>query len=108
MDAQQFQLQADASLEALFRRLAARAGNGEFDADLNNGALTIELEDSGERFVVSPNSPVSQIWVSALTRSFKLDWVEAQGAFVHAESGRTLDGLVLWAMQQRLGPGFAL
>jgi hypothetical protein len=55
-----------------------------------------------------PNSPVSQIWVSALTRSFKLDWIEARGDFVHAESGRNLEDLILWAMQQRLGPEFTL
>lgn len=108
MDASTFQLRADAALEALNRLLAARAGEGDYDADLNNGALSIELEDSGERFVVSPNSPVSQIWVSALTRSFKLDWNDVRSAFVHPESGRTLDELILWALQQRLGPDFTL
>jgi iron donor protein CyaY len=108
MDSQQFQLQADASLEALFRRLAKASGNGDFDVDLNNGALTIELEESGEKFVVSPNSPVAQIWVSALTRSFKLDWDAARGGFVHAESGRNLEDLVAWALQQRLGPDLEL
>lgn len=108
MDAQQFQLQADASLESLYARLAQAAGQGDFDVDLNNGALSIELEESGERFVVSPNSPVSQIWVSALTSSFKLDWDAGRGAFVHTETGRNLEELVVWAMQQRLGPSFAL
>ena len=100
MDDREFQSRSDAALEGLYGRL------GDLDADLNNGALTIELEGSGERFVVSPNSPVKQIWVSALTRSFKLDWNEARTAFVHAESGRSLEELVKWALQQRLGEDF--
>ena len=106
MNDREFQLRSDAALDALNRRLAGAADAYDFDPDLNNGALTIEFEQSGERFVVSPNAPVQQIWISALTKSFKLDWDEARGAFVHPESGRTLDEQVLWAMQQRLGPEF--
>ena len=97
MDDREFQQRADTALEALYQGLE------DFDAELNNGALTIELEDTGERFVVSPNSPVKQIWVSALTRSFKLDWDGGRGSFVHVESGRSLEELVRWALQQRLG-----
>jgi len=106
MDDREFQLRSDAALDALNRRLAAVADEYEFDPDLNNGALTIEFEESGERFVVSPNAPVKQIWISALTKSFKLDWDDGQGAFVHPESGRMLDEQVRWAMQQRLGSEF--
>jgi CyaY protein len=40
--------------------------------------------------VVSPNAPVRQIWISARVKSFKLDWDEAQSAFVLTADGRTL------------------
>ena len=35
--------------------------------------------------MVSPNAPVRQIWVSAHSKSFKLDWDAAKEAFVLRE-----------------------
>jgi CyaY protein len=106
MDDQEFRNRADQALESLFARLAQGAGDDDFEVDLNQGALTIELTKTGERFVVSPNSPVHQIWVSALTRSFKLEWDEARGAFVHADTQQTLEELAIWAMRTRIGDHF--
>jgi CyaY protein len=42
--------------------------------------------------VVSPNAPVRQIWVSALSRSFKLSWSADEKTF--ALDGERLDALV--------------
>ena len=50
-------------------RLAAASDRFDFDSDINAGALTVEFEDPRERFVVSPNAPVRQIWVSANVKS---------------------------------------
>ena len=44
-----------------------------------------------------------QIWVSALTRSFKLDWNESQKAFVLQESGATLRGMMADVISKQLG-----
>ena len=33
------------------------------------------------RFVVSPNAPVRQIWVSAMAKSYKLSWSPELAAF---------------------------
>ena len=33
------------------------------------------------KFVVSPNAPVRQIWVSAMARSYKLSWSPERDAF---------------------------
>jgi hypothetical protein len=43
-------------------------------------------------FVVSPNAPVRQVWVSALSRSFKLSWDEETSVF--ALDGESLDTLI--------------
>ena len=40
------------------------------------------------KFVVSPNAPVRQIWVSAMARSYKLSWAPEAGVF--ALDGETL------------------
>jgi CyaY protein len=108
MDDQQFQRLAGASLEELYRLLAAAVDRHDFDADLSAGAITIEFEVPPERFVVSPNAPVYQIWVSAHVQSFKLDWDAGRGAFVHAESGASLRELIAEAISKRLGEPVSL
>ena len=89
-----FRQAADSALETLFKALTRAGESYNIDADMNSGALTVEFEDSSAKFVVSPNTPVRQIWVSAHSRSFKLDWNEAAGAFLLGDSGQTLAGLI--------------
>ena len=74
MDDQEFKNRADQSLEALYRRLTAASDGADFEADFNSGALAIEFEEPPGKFVISPNAPVHQIWVSAHSKSYKLDW----------------------------------
>jgi CyaY protein len=107
LDEQQFKTRADQALNDLHRRLMHAGDQHGFESDTNSGALTIEFED-GTRFVVSPNSPVRQIWVSALMRSFKLDWEDARGAFVYPETGATLQDLTATVIAQQLGEPIAL
>jgi CyaY protein len=103
MTDQEFQTRADEALHDLHRRLSAVSDEHEIDADFNAGALTIEFEDPPAKFVVSPNSPVRQIWVSAHSRSFKLDWDDARGTFVLPSTGQTLAEMVGEAIGQQLG-----
>jgi CyaY protein len=44
--------------------------------------------------VITPNTPVRQIWISALSTSFKLDWDATAGAFVLPRTGEKLIPLV--------------
>ena len=103
MDDISFQRHADEALSSLNRKLAAAGDQFDFDSDLNDGALKIEFEDPPARFVISPNRPVHQIWVSALTRSFKLDWNDSKSAFTLAPAGQTLNELVAEAVSTQLG-----
>src|SRR5580700_8018928 len=102
MTDQEFRTIADRALTDLHRRLSAASDQHAFEADFNSGALTIEFEDPPAKFVVSPNSPVRQIWVSAHSRSFKLDWEAARDAFVLTASGQTLAEMVGEAIGQQL------
>lgn len=104
MTDQEFGRAADAALESLYARLAGLSDDFEFDVDFNGGALTVEFEEPRERFVVSPNAPVRQIWVSAHVQSYKLDWT---GREFRLGSGQTLDELMADAIAKRI-PGFAL
>src|SRR5579885_2962039 len=103
MDEQEFTRRADEALNDLQRRLAALSDEYDFEADLHAGALAIEFEDPPAKFVVSPNAPVRQIWVSAHSKSFKLDWSPNRREFTLADSGETLPELIQKAINQQLG-----
>jgi len=102
MDEQDFKKRADEALTLLHRALAGAADDYGFDVDFNAGALGIEFEDPPAKFVVSPNTPVRQIWVSALAKSYKLDWDVVENSFVLVESGETLKELLERAISKQL------
>lgn len=97
-----FRLAADAALEDLERVLLPLADAHDFEIEQRNGVLQIEFEEPSEaRFVVSPNAPVRQIWLSAMARGYKLDWAPDREAFVL--DGETLQALTARLVRQFLG-----
>jgi iron donor protein CyaY len=103
MDEQEFRTQSEASLQDLYNRLSRASDQYGFEPDFNSGALAIEFEEPKAKFVVSPNAPVRQIWVSAHSRSFKLEWVPERRAFVLPDTGETLVELIASAAGKQLG-----
>jgi iron donor protein CyaY len=103
MDEQEFKTRADVALQSLYKKLSAASDQYDFEPDFNAGALAIEFEEPKAKFVVSPNAPVRQIWVSAHSKSFKLDWVAAKASFVLPDTGQTLDELIGSAIAQQVG-----
>ena len=103
MDDREFQKRADDALTQLYSRLVKASDNAEFEPEFQAGALSVEFDAPPARFVVSPNSPVRQIWVSAHSRRFKLDWDDARDAFVLRDTGQTLTELIASAIGQQLG-----
>ena len=90
---QEFRLQADLALEHLQHALQPIADEQGFEVELQNGVLQVVFDEPApSKFVVSPNAPVRQIWVSALSRSFKLSWSAEEKTF--ALDGEPLDALV--------------
>jgi CyaY protein len=82
LNEQSFRLHADQALEQAQRSLTPLADDHDFELELQNGVLQIVFEEpSPTKFVVSPNAPVRQIWVSAMSRSYKLAWSDAASAF---------------------------
>ena len=103
MDELVFRDRADQALTRLQRALERASDNFDFEVDGKEGALTIEFEDPPARFVISPNSPVRQIWVSARVKSFKLDWSEQRSEFVFPADGRSLQQLIGDVVGEQLG-----
>ena len=108
MDEQEFKKRADESLNALYKKLAAASDDAEFEVDFNAGALAIEFEDPPAKFIISPNSPVQQIWVSAHSKSYKLDWDSVESTFVLPGSGQNLTELIQDAITKQLGEEVSL
>jgi len=103
LDEQEFRKHADEALEILSRALIKAGDDYDFETDFNAGALTIDFEEPKGRFVVSPNSPVRQLWLSARSKSYKLDWDQSRQSFVLLETGETLLQLIENRLSEQLG-----
>jgi CyaY protein len=96
MTEQEFRIKADEALEQAERALLPLADAEGFEIEKQNGVLQVIFEEpTPAKFVVSPNAPVKQIWVSALSRSYKLSWSDGASAF-------ELDGEPLNTLLDRL------
>jgi|SRR5689334_9622253 CyaY protein len=90
---QDFRVQSDVALEDTRRALLPLADEEGFEVELQNGVLNLVFEEPRDmKFVVSPNAPVRQIWVSAMAKSYKLSWAPEKHTF--ALDGETLPQLI--------------
>lgn len=87
---------AESALDALKKHLIAREEENEsgFEVEEQNGVLNVVFEEPPGKFVITPNTPVRQIWISALATSFKLDWDVAASTFILPRTGEQLELLV--------------
>ena len=101
---QDFRLRADHALERAQRSLLPLADEEGFEVELQNGVLQVIFDEpSPAKFVVSPNAPVRQVWVSAMSRSYKLAWSPASSSF--ELDGETLDALLGRLVNQFVASG---
>src|SRR5262245_38591036 len=99
---QEFRLKSDEALEELRRALMDFADREGFEIELQNGVLNLIFEEPSEtKFVVSPNAPMRQMWLSARARGYKLSWSPEAGRFVL--DGETLNQLVERLTREFLG-----
>ena len=103
LDELDFRRKADAAIEDLKRSLIVAEDNADIEVEEQHGALNVVFEEPPAKFVVTPNSPVRQIWISALSTSFKLDWSENQRDFVLEKTGERLKPLVGRLVNEQLG-----
>jgi CyaY protein len=109
LDEKEFQRKADAAFADLKRRLLMLGDKHGFDVEGEAGKLEVLFEEPEEaKFVISPNTPVREIWISALSTSFKLGWNEPRNAFVHEKSGEDLFAVMSRVVSQQLGTQVAV
>jgi CyaY protein len=108
MDDKTFQLNAEKAMERLTRALYNVEEAAGFDVEERGGALHLTFDEPPGTFVIAPNSAARQIWISALSTSFKLDWSEAYSDFVLSRSGEPLLPLVSRLLTEQTGNAVAL
>jgi CyaY protein len=97
MDEVEFRKAAESALDALLQHLIAREEEDDSGFEVEGGQgglLNVVFEEPRAKFVITPNAPIQQIWISALSTSFKLDWDPAAGNFVLPRTGEQLTPLV--------------
>ena len=100
----EFRTNCDAALNHLNRALDVVAEKYDAEILFQNGVLSIEIEDPQPgKIVISPQAPTRQVWISAQSTSFKLDWSETDHDFVLQKSGEKLKPLVARLINQQLG-----
>ena len=104
IDEKDFQKKADSAFEELKKRLLALGDQHGFDVEGESGKLEVIFEEPEEaKFVISPNTPVREIWISALSTSFKLGWSESRKVFVLEKTGEDLRSVMSRVISQQLG-----
>ena len=109
MDEHEFRSKCDAALQTLRRRVLELADQHSFEVEGEGDKLELLFEEPEEaRFVISPNTPVRQIWISALATSFKLSWSDAANTFVLDKTGETLSQVMGRILTEQLGSPVAV
>src|SRR4051794_2892193 len=103
LDELDFRRKADAAIDDLKKSLILAEDQAAIEVEEQNGVLVVAFEEPPAKFVITPNAPVRQIWISALSTSFKLEWSEKAEAFVLPKSGETLKEVVERVINQHLG-----
>ena len=103
IDESTFRRESDRALESLKQSLiAAEDDYGTFEFEDNNGVMNIIFENGSSKFVITPNTPIRQVWVSAQATSYKLDWSEATSAFTLSKTGEDLKTLTQRLLREHL------
>jgi CyaY protein len=104
LDEREFQKKSDAAFAELKRRLLDAGDEHGFDVEGESGKLEVIFDEpEPAKFVISPNAPVREIWISALSTSFKLGWSETKNSFVLEKTGEDIFAVMSRVITQQLG-----
>src|ERR1700712_1180225 len=110
IDEATFRRESDRALSQLKQSLIAAedsAAEPLFETEEKNGVLNVLFEDGTAKFVFTPNTPVAQIWISAQSTSFKLEWNGT--GFILPKTGEDLRTLTERLLrEQTADPGLTL
>ncbi len=97
-----FRRESERALESLKQALIRAEEDGGFETEEKNGVLNVLFEDGTAKFVFTPNTPVRQVWISAQSTSFKLEWNDEKQAFTLPKTGEDLRTLTERLLREQL------
>src|ERR1700730_2142522 len=104
LDEHEFHRKAEAAFAELKKRMLEAGDEHGFDVEGESGKLEVIFEEPAPaKFVISPNAPVREIWISALSTSFKLGWSETKNSFVLEKTGENIFEVMSRVISQQLG-----
>jgi iron donor protein CyaY len=101
IDEQEYRRIAEHEMEELKRALIKAESEADFEVEEQGGVLNVLFEDPPGKFVITTNSPVQQIWISALSTSYKLGLDGHH--FVLPKTGESLKALVARLINEHMG-----
>lgn len=105
----EFRDRSTEALEDLEEKLFLLADQHDFEVDSGTGILTLTFEEPAPtKFIISPNAPARQIWVSALVASYKFDWDESKNDFVLDKTRESLTEVMGQLIGKHLGVSIRL
>ena len=103
IDEATFRRESDRALESLKQSLiTAGDDSGTFEFEDNSGVMNIIFEDGSPKFVVTPNTPIRQVWISAKATSYKLEFGENSRDFTLPRTGEALKELTERLLREHL------
>ena len=103
IDEATFRRESEHALNVLKQSIiSAEDDEGHVEVEDNNGVMNIVFENGSSKFVLTPNTPVRQIWISAQSASFKLEWNEAEHFFTLPKTGEDLKTLTQRLLREHL------
>src|SRR5579863_3330104 len=103
----QYFADARARLEELEEALLKVGEELDLDVELVDTKMVVNIPSPKAQWVISTNSGARQIWIAALTKSWKLD-EDGKGGFVLKESGQSLKDVVARCLSTHLGKKVSL
>ncbi len=105
----EFRNHAIEAIEELEERLIPVSEDHDFEVESGGGMLTLIFEEpSATRFIISPNAAARQIWVSALSTSFKFDWDNEVRTFVLDKTHESMIKVIGDLISRHLGKTIVL
>lgn len=100
----EFKDHAVETIEELEERIIPVSEDYDFEVESGGGMLTIIFEDpTSSRFIISPNAAARQIWVSALSTSYKFDWDNEERTFVLDKTHEPINKVIGDLISRHLG-----
>ena len=103
LDEVSFRRYAEQALTTLKQSLFRAEEDSDFEVEEQGGVLNVIFDKPPAKFVITPNTSARQIWISALSTSFKLEWNEGANAFVLPKTNETLSAVTSRVINSHLG-----